>query len=106
MSRPLSYQVTVPKFILDDEPACAGTDPEIFYAEEAYNQDGTKLISAVYKYESQAKEICRSCPLISKCLAYAIDNYEMGIWGGTNERERTVLRSRLTRIGMSRTRSR
>jgi len=36
-----------------------------------------------------AKSICKECPLVDKCLKYAIDNDErLGVWGGTTPRER------------------
>lgn len=40
-----------------------------------------------------AKEVCRECPVAQPCLDYALDNYEkVGVWGGTGEPERRVLR--------------
>jgi WhiB family redox-sensing transcriptional regulator len=36
-----------------------------------------------------AKRVCRSCPVRSECLEYALANDErFGIWGGLSERER------------------
>lgn len=40
-----------------------------------------------------AKAVCTSCPVRETCLEYAITtNQEYGIWGGTSEEERRVLR--------------
>jgi WhiB family transcriptional regulator, redox-sensing transcriptional regulator len=40
-----------------------------------------------------AKEVCVTCPARQACLEYAITtNQEYGIWGGTSEEERRVLR--------------
>lgn len=41
----------------------------------------------------QAKAVCQACPVQTACLDYAITtNQEYGIWGGTSEEERRVLR--------------
>jgi WhiB family transcriptional regulator, redox-sensing transcriptional regulator len=41
----------------------------------------------------QAKEVCVECPVRMACLEYAITtNQEYGVWGGTSEEERRVLR--------------
>jgi len=41
----------------------------------------------------QAKSICARCPVKDACLSFAIEtNQEYGIWGGTTEDERRVLR--------------
>ena len=46
--------------------------------------------------ELRAKLICRSCPVKSECLEYAILNREYGIWGGMTQRERrTEVRRRI-----------
>lgn len=59
--------------------ACASLNPEIFFDA---NQN-----------EQMAKNICRSCPIVEKCLDYAMQNTDMmGIWGATNEKERKALR--------------
>jgi WhiB family redox-sensing transcriptional regulator len=35
-----------------------------------------------------AKAVCRGCRVRAECYAYAVDHDELGIWGGTSERER------------------
>jgi WhiB family redox-sensing transcriptional regulator len=68
-----------PIFISDEIPVCATTDPEAFFPEKGLGgQRSVKL----------AKSMCRSCPYTVKCLQWAIDNKETGIWGGTTEKER------------------
>lgn len=45
---------------------------------------------------TEAKAICRSCPVRVQCLHYALRNNEhIGIWGGRSERERRRLRKAL-----------
>lgn len=58
-------------------PACFGWDPEIWWLPE---------------HEEQAKRICRKCPLIGDCLDVAIERREKGVWGGTTEAEREMVR--------------
>lgn len=38
-----------------------------------------------------AKRVCSTCPIISECLTWAIDNFEEGVWGGTTKYERALL---------------
>ena len=70
-----------------DAPRCAETSPDIFFPEEVEDQDG-KLISSTYTHESEAKAVCVSCDLRLKCLVAALKTTDVGIWGGTTERER------------------
>ena len=41
-----------------------------------------------------ARALCEQCPVKSPCLDYAVTNKPapMGIWAGTDERERTAIR--------------
>jgi WhiB family transcriptional regulator, redox-sensing transcriptional regulator len=37
----------------------------------------------------RARKICKDCPVLSRCLDYALDErIEHGVWGGCSERER------------------
>jgi WhiB family transcriptional regulator, redox-sensing transcriptional regulator len=73
----------------DDDPLawqtdslCAQTDPEAFFPEKGGST-------------RDAKKICTSCEVRSRCLEYALENDErFGIWGGLSERERRKLRKR------------
>lgn len=61
---------------------CAQTDPEAFFPEKGGST-------------RDAKKICGSCEVRSRCLEYALQNDErFGIWGGLSERERRKLRKR------------
>lgn len=78
----------LPWFILEDDPLCSQTDPELFFPEE-------KLYSktAYYSDLRAAKDICSKCPLIVECFKYAITNHPVqGVWGGTTEAERREVR--------------
>lgn len=42
--------------------------------------------------EEEAKKICRKCPVMVECLAWALDKrHEDGVWGGLSEKERRVI---------------
>lgn len=41
---------------------------------------------------NQAKAMCYSCPVITKCLNYAIKYEEHGVWGGTTANQRDQFR--------------
>ena len=75
----------------DDEPdwregaACRDTDPDLFFP------IGTTG-PAVEQIDS-AKTVCTQCEAQADCLDFAIvTNQDSGVWGGTSEEERRVLR--------------
>lgn len=65
-----------------DDAACKGTeDPAIFFP----SPGDTEALRA-------AKSICSGCPVLIRCLEYALDNNERyGIWGGKSTRERLLI---------------
>lgn len=63
-----------------DFAACAETDPEIFFPEKGGSV-------------SDAKKVCRACPVRADCLEYALGRNEVfGIWGALSYNERRNLR--------------
>ena len=62
-----------------DGAACEGVDSELFYAE------GGAAIA-------RAKAICANCEVRDRCLEWAINREEFGVWGGTTARERAAIR--------------
>lgn len=65
--------------------ACAGMDPEMWFAMPLA---GGRLAPKTLR----ALEICRSCPVMSDCLEWAVSNQVLhGVWGGTTEGERGPL---------------
>lgn len=75
----------------DDEPdwrefaACRDTDPDLFFPVGTTGP-------AIEQIES-AKTVCRECDALTDCLDFAIvTNQDSGVWGGTSEEERRVLR--------------
>lgn len=68
--------------------ACVDEDPELFFPVGAAGP-------AAQAQQAQAKEVCHRCPVIHECLVYALETgVTHGVWGGTDEEERRVLRRR------------
>ncbi|MBF4479968.1 WhiB family transcriptional regulator [Rhodococcus rhodochrous] len=62
---------------------CRGVDTSMFFPQP---EDGR---GAVLRAERQAKEVCRSCPVIDACREHAVRTGEThGVWGGMNYSER------------------
>ncbi|HET9600677.1 MAG TPA: WhiB family transcriptional regulator [Acidimicrobiales bacterium] len=67
------------------EALCRDTDPELFFP---IGTTGAALLQI-----EQARAVCRQCPVQAECLDFALaTNQDSGIWGGTSEEERRVLR--------------
>ncbi len=71
--------------------SCRQTKPALFFPA---GNTGVAL-----EQITAAKAVCRTCPVQSECLEFALEtNQEAGIWGGTDEDERRRLR-RVWRAG-------
>lgn len=51
--------------------------------------------------ERRAKAVCAGRPVAAACLAYALESREAGVWGGTTDDERSVLRRRASRAALT-----
>ena len=73
-----------PTFVTEElgTPGCATADPEAFFPERGC--DHSTLRAAI--------RICQSCVYIGVCREWAIENHEIGVWGGTTEGERKRIR--------------
>lgn len=80
-----TYQV---EFDADDwrnVAACRDTDPDLFFP---VGSTGVAI-----EQIAAAKEVCNMCPAKTACLEFALlSNQESGVWGGTSEDERRILR--------------
>lgn len=92
--RSTTSSLTIPEFLDHGKPMCAEVDPELFFPQDVEYTTGRTVSISVYSNLSAAKEICYSCPLIAECLEYAMNTQQIGIWGGTTERQREQLRKR------------
>lgn len=65
-----------------EQAACRGMDPELWFSERGEST-------------SEAKEVCRCCPVRRECSEFALANGErFGVWGGLSERQRRRIRRR------------
>jgi WhiB family redox-sensing transcriptional regulator len=69
---------------------CRGEDPELFFP---IGHTGPAL-----RQTEEAKAVCRRCPVMSDCLAWALESgQDAGVWGGLGEHERRALKRRNAR---------
>lgn len=67
------------------DAACKDLDPNLFFP--------IGVTGPAVDQIAAAKSICNQCPVRGECLDFAITtNQEFGVWGGTTEDERRVLR--------------
>lgn len=68
-----------------EQALCAQADPDLFFGDEAAGWQA-----------HLAKKICADCPVLEKCLDYALKLGEVhfGIWGGMTAQERRAERRR------------
>jgi len=71
--------------------ACVDEDPELFFP------DGNTGLALVQT--EQAKAVCHRCEVSAACLKWALDSgQDYGVWGGTSEDERRILKGRSSRV--------
>jgi WhiB family redox-sensing transcriptional regulator len=69
---------------------CREEDPELFFP---VGNTGPALLQI-----AQAKAVCRRCPVMNRCLEWALDSgQDSGVWGGLSEDERRALKRRQAR---------
>lgn len=70
------YQVSVGNREWMRQAECDGVADEVMFPSRGESAD-------------PAREICRRCPVISECSAYALElRIKHGVWGGQTARER------------------
>lgn len=71
---------------------CRDEDAELFFplgGDNSYVKDSAAYLAAAEK----PKAVCRRCPVVSDCLAWALESgQDHGIHGGMTAYERRVLR--------------
>jgi len=71
--------------------ACRDEDPELFFP---VGNSGPSLHQI-----SEAKAVCRRCPVASSCLTWALESgQDAGVWGGMPEDERRALKRHNRRV--------
>lgn len=73
--------------------ACRDTEPELFFP---IGNSGPALMQT-----EEAKKVCRSCPVTTACLEWALTIGAVGVWGCTTEKERDSLKRRRQRRAAS-----
>ncbi|MGH3149302.1 MAG: WhiB family transcriptional regulator [Streptosporangiaceae bacterium] len=66
--------------------ACRDANPDLFFPVAAKG--------ATLRDIARAKTVCRRCAVRLACLAYAVENGQEGIWGGTTNDERRAMQVR------------
>jgi WhiB family redox-sensing transcriptional regulator len=67
-----------------DDARCRETDPEVFFA--------VGDAGPARRQNEVAKQICRTCPVSTACLDYALRTGQYtGVWGGLTDKERRGL---------------
>ncbi|MGC2997159.1 WhiB family transcriptional regulator [Streptomyces sp. G35A] len=70
--------------------ACTREDPELFFP---IGNNGPALLQI-----EEAKAVCYRCPVIERCLQWALESGEdAGVWGGMSEDERRAVKRRAAR---------
>ena len=78
-------QLTTERDDWRDVALCRDTDPDLFFP--------VGTTGPAIEQIAQAKVVCRSCEAQSACLEFALaTNQDSGVWGGTSEEERRLLR--------------
>ncbi|MFG2680553.1 WhiB family transcriptional regulator [Streptomyces sp. NPDC048392] len=64
--------------------ACVDEDPDLFFP--------VSTTGPARRDTAAAKRVCARCPVITPCLAFALESGQgSGVWGGTDEAERVAL---------------
>jgi WhiB family redox-sensing transcriptional regulator len=79
----MSRVPTVFDVINMEKASCTTVNPDIFFPEVMSR-------TAV----AEAKAVCAGCQVAASCLTWALENQEMGIWGGATETERKLMKTR------------
>lgn len=74
----------VPEFAASPDRRCVGIPVAMFFPEP--DEDTSML-----------RKLCLGCPVRVACREYAIEHYEHGWWGATDDRDRTLIRNRRAR---------
>jgi WhiB family redox-sensing transcriptional regulator len=75
-----------------DQAKCLGSDPALFFPVGTTGEPQAQAHAA--------KRVCQACRVRQPCLDFALEtNQDTGVWGGTTEDERRVMRRNWLRAG-------
>jgi WhiB family redox-sensing transcriptional regulator len=71
---------------------CRDEDPDLFFPTGEEHTSGNAPTRPFLEQAAEAKKVCRRCPVVTDCLAWALDEgLPFGIAGGTTADERREL---------------
>lgn len=70
------------------EGACRGAEQDQFFPEKTFGGN---------QYKKVIENFCNVCSVKESCLNFALDNFELGIWGGTTNRGRKAIRAKMVK---------
>lgn len=74
---------------------CRFEDPELFFPLGEEHTSSQAPTGPVQTQQDEAKAVCRACPVVSECLAWAIESgQDFGVWGATTPEERRAFKRR------------
>jgi hypothetical protein len=73
----------------DGSQPCRSLDTEVFYPED---EDPAVKARKTKAAMEELKPLCSSCAFSSPCLEWALKNNEYGIWAGTTEADRKMIK--------------
>ncbi|MGW5990974.1 WhiB family transcriptional regulator [Streptomyces anulatus] len=69
---------------------CREEDPDLFFP---IGTTGPAVVQA-----EEAKAVCRRCPVMERCLQWALESgQDHGVWGATDEEDRRRMKRRAAR---------
>jgi WhiB family redox-sensing transcriptional regulator len=72
------------------DAACRHEDPDLFFPQGMTGPARSQV--------EQARQVCRPCPVRTRCLAFAlVHSLGFGVWGATTPEERRAIRYAPTR---------
>jgi hypothetical protein len=71
-----------------DEANCKGAPTNLFYMVEENRKHAEWIDIGILR------TICGGCPIYKKCLAYALEHENYGVWGGMTTHERNAFNGR------------
>ena len=83
-----------PKRSWSTEALCAKLGPEYFFA--PHGQVDRPPTPTTKAYWAEAKEVCSRCPVLEQCRRDTLGE-EYGVWGGRDEHQRYVERTRIAK---------
>lgn len=94
-------RVEYPNFYDKGPTPCSQVDPDMFFpdSETMENPEQARRVAR------DAVKVCSGCPYMQECFLWAIQNEQIGVWGGTTERQRNLIKRDPIRARLGRSRN-